>query len=99
MNEVEGATHARVQFYPQMWHDGGYVTSDIIEEFIVPIEDVLDEDGNLFEDDTHTNLGRKPTTLVVGGMPFAPITTLNRTGCGKIKRPGHSAVPQLLEVP
>ncbi len=52
-DELEGVTHVRVTFHPQVWYNEYAIKPDDFEavEFIVPLEDALDGDGNLVHDD------------------------------------------------
>ena len=49
--EVEDVDEAVVTFHPQIWHDNRALTSDETETYTVPIEDVLDDNGELLTDD------------------------------------------------
>ncbi|GAA0451505.1 hypothetical protein MUK72_15565 (plasmid) [Halococcus dombrowskii] len=49
---IEDADEAIVTFHPQIWHDNRALTSDDTETYTVPIEAVLDDNGELLEDDT-----------------------------------------------
>jgi len=53
--EIEEDEKAKVTFHPQAWQNDYAVPADPEgeTEFIVPLSDATDEDGNLLENDTH----------------------------------------------
>ncbi|WP_193310756.1 hypothetical protein [Halorubrum halophilum] len=46
--------HARVTFYPQIWHHSRAVTSDDTETYLVPIKEALTPDGELVVEAEHS---------------------------------------------
>jgi hypothetical protein len=45
---------ALVTFYPQIWRGDRAITAhEQIEKFTVPLEDALDDDGEMLEDDSY----------------------------------------------
>jgi hypothetical protein len=50
--EIEDVNEAVVTFRPQIWYDNRALTSDDTETYTVPIEAVLDNNGELLEDDS-----------------------------------------------
>ena len=50
--EIEDADEAVVTFHPQIWYDNRALTSDDTETYTIPIEAVLDDNGEVLEDDT-----------------------------------------------
>lgn len=53
VTKVEDATHALLRFHPQVWQNDIPVTGDDTEEFIVPIEDAMNDEGKLVEERTY----------------------------------------------